>query len=240
MSCDNVQELISLLLDRKLPDGERENVLAHTACCRTCGAHLESMQAMRGALRNLGQPAMPPALSAKLRVLASHEHARQFAGRNISARVDHWYTRVRLAFDNMMRPLAVPFTGGILSAMVVFSLLVPNLSFPHNYSDGPSTIDFTFPDGKVVGATDHTLGPNEPETRLEPVSAIILPGEKAVDLVIDDTGQVRDYSVIRGDLTPDMINVILLSRFTPATYSGQPTWGSIRVVFPHHRRGVRS
>jgi hypothetical protein len=240
MSCENVQELISLLLDRKLPDRERENVLAHTGRCRTCGAHLESIQEIRAALRNLRQPAMPHALSAKLRVLASHEHARKFAGRNLSARVEHWYTRVRLAFDNMMRPLALPFTGGILSAMVVFSLLVPNLSFPHNYADEPSTIDFTFPDGKVVGATDHTLGPNEPETRLEPVSAIILPGEKAVDLVIDDTGQVRDYCVIRGDLTPDMINVILLSRFTPATYSGQPTWGSIRVVFPRHRRGVRS
>jgi hypothetical protein len=240
MSCENVRERISLLLDRKLPAGERENVLAHTGCCRTCGAHLEATQAMRAALRNLGQPAMPLALAAKLRVLASHEQARQFAGRNLSARAEHWYTRVRLAFDNMMRPLALPFTGGILSAMVVFSLLVPNLSFPHNYIDEPGAIDFTLPDGKVVGATDHTLGPNEPETRLEPVSAIILPGEKAVDLVIDDTGQVRDYSVIRGDLTPDMINVILLSRFTPATYSGQPTWGSIRVVFPHHRRGVRS
>jgi hypothetical protein len=241
MSCENVQELISLLLDRKLPDGERENVLAHTGHCRTCGAHLEAMQAMRAALRNMGQPAMPPALSAQLRVLASHERARQFAGRNLSARVDHWSSRVRLAFDNLMRPLALPFTGGILSAMVVFSLLVPNLSFPHNYADDdPSTIDFTFPDGKVVGATDLNLGPNEPETRLEPVSAIILPGERAVDLVIDDTGQVRDYSVTRGPVTPDMVNVILLSRFTPATYSGQPTWGSIRVVFPHHRRGVRS
>jgi hypothetical protein len=51
---------------------------------------------------------------------------------------------------------------------------------------------------------------------------------------------VRYYSVTHGDLTPDMVNVILLSRFTPATYSGQPTWGSIRVVFPRHRRGVRS
>jgi hypothetical protein len=241
MSCRNVQELISsLLLDRKLPDAERENVLAHIECCRACCSHLEAMQAMRAALRSMGQPAIPPVLSAKLRVLASHERARRFAERNLSARLRHWYAFVRLAFDNMMRPLAVPFTGGILSAVLVFSLLVPVLSFPHNYADDPSTIDFTFPDGQVIGATDHTLGPDEPETRLEPVSAIILPGEKAVDLVIDDTGQVRDYSVIRGDLTPDMVNVILLSRFTPATYSGQPTWGTIRVVFPRHRRGVRS
>ena len=194
---------------------------------------------MRDALRGMGYLAVPPALSARLRVLASHERARRLARRDLSARLEHAYASVRLAFDNMMRPLALPFTGGLLSAMLVFSLLVPNLSFPHNYGDEPGMIDidFTFPDGKIVGATDDTLGP---ETRLEPVGASILPGERAIDLVIDDQGQVRDYSVSRGDLTPDMINVILLSRFTPATYSGQPTWGSIRVVFPHHRRGVRS
>src|SRR5438552_1572332 len=234
MSCQNVRELISLLLDRNLPEGERENVLAHTRWCRACGAHLESLQEMRWMLRNVGQPAMPPELSAKLRVLASHERARRLR-RNIHARLDHWLSWIRLAFDNMMRPLAVPFTGGILSAMVVFSLLVPNLSFPHNYGDEPMLIDFTFPDGKVVGAIDDI-------PRLESVNAVLGPEDRAIDLVIDEQGQVRDYSVTRGDLTPDMISVILLSRFTPATYSGQPTWGSIRVVFPHHRRGrgVRS
>jgi len=239
MRCQNAQELISLLLDRNLPEGQRDNVLAHARWCRRCGAHLESAQELRGALRNMAQPAVPPVLSAKLRVLASHDRARRVARRNFSTRLQHGYDNLRLAFDNLMRPFAVPFTGGILSAVVVFSLLVPNLSFPHNYGDEPGMIDidFTFPDGKVVGATDDTLGP---ETRLEPVSASILPGERAIDLVIDEQGQVRDYSVIHGDLTPDMINVILLSRFTPATYSGQPTWGSIRVVFPHHRRGVRS
>lgn len=236
MSCENVQELISLLLDRKLPDGEREKVLAHTRWCRECGAHLEMMQAMRAACLDLAKPAVPRALSDRLRVLASHEHSRQLARMNFAARLQNWSECIRLAFDNLMRPVAVPFTGGIVSALLVFSLLVPNLSFPHNYGYETPTIDFTFPDGEVVGANDDLNVP-----RIEPVSAAIRPDERAIDLVIDDQGQVRDYVVAHGEMTQDMVNVILLSRFTPATYWGQPTWGPIRVVFPHHiRHGVRS
>jgi hypothetical protein len=237
MSCENVQELISLLLDRKLPDGEREKVLAHTRWCRECGAHLETLQEMRAALLAMAPPTMPSALSDRLRVLASHERSRHLGRRSFTSRLQNWSEWIRLAFDNLMRPFALPFTGGIVSALLVFSLLVPNLSFPHNYGDETYTIDYTFPDGAVWGATDDI--DNKP--RIEQVSVWpILPGERAIDLVIDDQGKVRNYVVAHGPLTPDMINVILLSRFTPATYSGQPTWGAIRVVFPHHRRGVRS
>jgi hypothetical protein len=233
MSCENVQELISLLLDGELPEGERETVLAHTRWCRECGAHLETLQQMRVALGHLATPAVPPVLADRLRILASHEHSRFVARMNFATRLQHWSEWIRLAFDNLMRPVAVPFTGGIVSALLVFSLLVPNLSFPHNYGDEAHMIDFTFPDGEVVGTTDDV-------PRIEPVGAALLPGERAIDLVIDDQGQVRDFVVAHGEMTPDMVNVILLSRFTPATYWGQPTWGPIRVVFPRHRRGVRS
>jgi len=236
MRCQNVQELISLLLDRKLPEGEREKVLSHTRWCRECSAHLETLQAMREACLGMRAPAVPPVLSARLRVLASHERSRQVARMSLASRLQHWTDWTRLAFDNMMRPFALPFGGGIVSTFLVFSLLVPNLSFPHNYGDETYTIDFTFPDGAVVGAT----GDVDNDPRIEPLSAPILPGERAIDLVIDDQGKVRGGVVTHGDVTPDMINVILFSRFTPATYSGQPTWGPIRVVFPRHRRGVRS
>jgi hypothetical protein len=236
MSCENVQELISLLLDRELPDGEREKVLAHTRWCRECGAHFETLQEMRAGLLAMAPLAVPPALSDRLRVLASHERSRQVTRMNFATRLQHWSEWFQLAFDNLMRPVAVPFTGGIVSALLVFGLLVPNLSFPHNYGDETRTIDFTFPDGAVVGAT----GDVDNDPRVEPVSRAILPGERAIDLVIDDQGKVRGGVVTHGDVTPDMINVILFSRFTPATYSGQPTWGPIRVVFPRHRRGVRS
>ena len=134
MSCENVQERISLLLDCKLPASEREYVLAHLGTCNRCSDRFESMQLMRASMRDMARPQVPAALSMKLRVLASHECARHVARKNLSTRVANWVTATRLAFDNMMRPFAVPVTGGLLSAFVIFSLLVPSLSFPHNHT----------------------------------------------------------------------------------------------------------
>src|ERR1039457_2743826 len=99
MSCENVQERISLLLDCNLPAAEREYVLAHLDACGKCGQRFESMQDMRASLRDMAQPRVPATLSTQLRVLASHERARLMARRDLSTRLAHWLTSTRLAFD---------------------------------------------------------------------------------------------------------------------------------------------
>ena len=232
MSCENVQERISLLLDCKLPAGDREHVLAHIDECSHCGSRFESMQHMRASLRNMARPAVPPVLGARLRVMASHERARRVARKNLAARVDSWAATVRLAFDNMMRPVAVPFAGGLFSALVLFSVLVPSLSFRHNFGDEPPTAVFTYPDGRIVGQMEYV--------RMEPVSAGSSSNETVLELVIDPTGRVRDFYVSRGKITEDMASVILLSQFNPATIFGQPTWGRVQLVYHHQGRSVRS
>src|SRR3954451_18032395 len=113
MSCEYVQERISLLLDCKLPAGEREHVLAHIDSCRRCGNRFESMQYMRSSLRTMARPAGPAALASQLRVIASHACARQVSRKNFATRVEHAVAAIRLVFDNMMRPFALPFTGGL-------------------------------------------------------------------------------------------------------------------------------
>src|SRR5437588_90887 len=129
MRCDHVREKISLLLDRKLKPGEHGNVLAHMQSCRACHAHFDSLQFMQEGLRTLPSPTVPPSLTDRLRVIASHERARQADRADFASRVRHWAGHLRLAFDNMMRPFAVPVTGGLFSAVVLFSVLVPNLTF---------------------------------------------------------------------------------------------------------------
>src|ERR1035437_4046491 len=114
MSCEYVPKRISLLLDCNLPAGERENVLAHLGAGGKCGERFESMQYMRSSMRDMARPGVPPSLSTQLRVLASHECARRSARRNLSTRLAHWMPATRLAFDNMMRPFAVPVTGRIM------------------------------------------------------------------------------------------------------------------------------
>src|SRR5260370_21332225 len=114
---------------------------------------------MRARLRNMARPPVPASLSTKLRVMASHECAQRVARKNLSPRVANWVTATRLAFDNLMRPFAVPVTGGLLSAFVIFSLLVPSLSFPHSHSYEPplavaaTQVPWGDPGWKIVGAT---------------------------------------------------------------------------------------
>jgi hypothetical protein len=237
MSCENVQERISLLLDCNLPASEREYVLAHLDVCGKCGERFESMQYTRASLRDMARPPVPAALSTRLRVLASHECARRIARKNLSARLAHWVTATRLAFDNLMRPFAVPVTGGVLSAFVMFSLLVPSLSFPHSHSSEPplavATADVQWgdPDGKIVG----TIGTH---AVLESGSALIYGDEVSLTLLIDERGRVQDFYLSGGKLTDEMTSLILLSQFTPATVNGQPTWGLKQVVFTRHRQRI--
>jgi hypothetical protein len=237
MSCENVQERISLLLDCNLPAAEREFVLAHLDACGECGERFESMEYMRASLRDMARPRVPAALSTQLRVMASHECARRIVRKNLSTRLAHGVTATRLGFDNMMRPFAVPVTGGLLSAFVIFSLLVPSLSFRHNHSYEPplavaeTDVQWGNPDGKLMGATaDHA--------RLLPGSALIDGNEVSLTLLIDERGRVQDFYLSGGELTYEMKNVIMFSQFTPATAGGQPAWGLKQVVWGrgHHLR----
>jgi len=237
MSCEYVQERISLLLDCKLPAGEREHVLAHIDSCRRCGNRFESMQYMRSSLRTMARPAVPAALASQLRVIASHACARQVSRKNFATRVEHAVAAIRLVFDNMMRPFALPFTGGLLSALVIFSVLVPSLSFRHSHSDEPPLaaampdVQWGDPDGELAGAS-------ATHTWLEPANALIYGNQVCLTLVIDDRGRVRDYYLSGGELTDEMKSLILLSQFRPATVNGQPAWGLKQVVFTrgHHLR----
>ena len=228
MSCENVQKRISLLLDRKVPARERESMLAHIGACRACGTRFDMMKNQVVLVRALGQPSIPADLKARLSVLASHECARALVRGSLSARVRAWASRVDLSFQNLMRPVALPFTGGVLSTLLIFMLLVPNLSFSHN-TGGPEF--YTAPAGKMVtNPWDQIADADDDFPRIESPNAAPSDYYNVVDLTIDKTGRVVDWSVLRGVLTPDMESIIMLGRFQPATVFGVPTEGTIRVV----------
>jgi len=234
MSCQNVQEQISLMLDRQLAQEEWEQSLTHIQSCRQCGAHFESMRQMRAGLRGMAQALPPAKLAARLRVLASHEHARRTAHASLSARFRTWATDGRLFFDNLMRPFAVPVTGGLFTALVLFSFLLPTLNpFRRGVFDEPPLAIVTDPDGEIVGASKEPL-------RLQSGSATITGNEVSLVLIIDERGHVQDYYLSGGELTDEMNSLIMFSRFTPATIDGQPTWGLKQVVFPPAHRRLRS
>ena len=142
---------------------------------------------------------------------------------SLSARMDYWASRARLSFDNLMRPLALPFAGGALMALVTFSVLVPSLSFPHNFGDQswfkPAIPESDYVPGVVHGAVVVRSDIEVPE------------GVNAVELTIDEQGKVRDYSVARGYLSPDLQSIIMLPPpFQPATVLGLPIPSKVKVI----------
>jgi len=229
MSCDNVQERVSSILDRTNAAAERENVLAHIESCRDCSAYLETQQTMRTALRNLNSPPAPPDLAAQLSVLASHERERRLTRVSFAARLRAWNSRVQLVFDNLMRPLAFPFAGGLVSSIMIFGLLVPSLTFQHVFAD---QVLFTYADGEVVviGPNGSYMSTDESENapRLQRADAVAPETANVVELTIDQSGRVSDWSVARGELTQDLTNIIMFGQFSPATNLGVPIQSKLK------------
>ena len=243
MSCENVKELISLLPDGRMPRAERETVLAHTAVCRECGAHLETVQTQRAILRKMARTPIPADLTARLKVVASHERERQLARANIGVRVRRIANQIDLAFENLMRPVALPVTGGLVSALLLFGLMMPSLSFAHKTSGHESYADAvpeqlsradifpaTFPTGQLVTNPYGQEDSDDDSPRIEPVDSTPSDFLNIVDLTIDENGKVVDWTVVKGVVTADMKSVILLSTFEPATRMGVATSGKIRMV----------
>jgi len=232
MSCENVTELISSLVDYRLPAGERDRLMAHLNSCTACSATLESMQQLRTDLRKMGAP-VPARLQQKLRTMASYERVRQLSRASFASSPRSWLSDLQLTLENMMRPTFLPFAGGLLSAALAFGLLVPNLSFSHRFGDGPSTQIFTVPDGVVVGAV------GEPP-RIEPADAVGSDYQTVLELTVDNTGRVTDYEVTRGQLTPELKDLIMFSNFTPATFFGRRTTAKVKIFYGKLSIGMRS
>jgi hypothetical protein len=223
MSCENVQPLISSLVDRRVAGEQREEALAHLDTCRACNAEYESIRTQRSALRSLAAPPVPAMLQGRLQVLASHERARRLACITWAARFENWRGITRLKLGNLMRPVALPVAGGLVSALLMFAALIPSVTYAHFSTIEPPSPVFTDPDGQLVGEGEFP--------KLERAIGPALNGKVIVLLTIDDRGHVQNYTVMQGAITPEVQNLILFSQFTPATMFGKPTWGQIRVIF---------
>jgi hypothetical protein len=139
-----------------------------------------------------------------------------------------------------MRPVALPFGGGLVSALVLFSILVPSLTFQHDEADAGLVID---PYGQVVVVTSSGVFATDSRAdlpKIEPTYASYPEDAIVVWMAIGENGKVQGYSVEKGRLTDDMISIISLSKFMPATVLGVPTPGLVKMVQRVPRRTIRS
>ncbi len=171
---------------------------------------------VRQVLRNLPVRMPPPQLRTALRVIASKERQRL-----LSRRIDT-RDRLNLFFTNLMRPLALPFAGSILSAIALFALCLMPM-YPLR-GDDSSDVPTGLSTEATVKSTAAIGGGGV--------------GEVVVDVMVDEAGRMVDYKIVSGfnRLTTEQVrrnleNQLIFTEFKPGTHFGQPAPGKIRLSF---------
>jgi len=194
-------------------------VRAHLEQCGECDLHRAEVRSVRTGLKHLPQVTVSPLLATRLRVVASRERSRQALRRDLAARFEDLRSRVKLTFDNLLRPLALPAAGGLLASFLCFGVIVDTLHVHPEWSDD-------IPVGLFTQVTIDDLSPFSVSGK-----------DVLVQLTIDQNGRVSDFEVPQGTTSPDEIqeigNLVLCSSFNPATAFGQPVTGKILVNIHH-------
>lgn len=171
-----------------------------------------SDESVRRALTSLPVADAPPELSARLRVIASHERERQL-GRFT------WWERWSLSMNHLLKPLAVPAAGGLLSTALLFGAMVDTLNVQQYLAKD-------VPLGIYTQPTVQNLSPFGGSG-----------SDLIVEVTLDAQGRVTDYSIPGGKMSAEQLrqvgNLILFSTFLPATAYGRPVSGKILVALRH-------
>jgi hypothetical protein len=176
---------------------------------------------LRRALRSLPARIPPAGLTTSLRVIASRERKRFLEHRTWRQAMLTWYENLSVRAGEMIRTAALPVAGGLVSAVVLFSTwLVPTYPVLANSgSDVPTELST--------------------EATVQQTAATGLTSGDAVDVTINDQGRVVDISFVGGPgAQPSSAhrhetveNLLLFTRFSPATEFGHPMPSKIRLYF---------
>jgi hypothetical protein len=172
-------------------------------------------------LRRLPARVPPVGLTTSLRVIASRERQRRLERRTWRHALATWYGRTCMAANEVMRTLALPFAGGVVSAIVLFSAwLVP--TYPLHASGGV--------DVPTMLTTEASLKSGAPTG--------VSRGDVVVEVTVNGEGRMTDYDIVSvsgavalqdATVCRRLENFLDYSLFVPATAFGQPTAGKVRV-----------
>lgn len=148
--------------------------MAHLAECQACSSYFEQVTTIRSVLNGLPEPAMPSGLQTRLKVIASRE--RSSVVESHGSRVQAIWARWKFRLSEMMRPLALPATGGLLSAVLLFGTFVLMI--------GTTT--------QIVSYEIPLCGDNS-EPSLLPIALRSNP--VVLSMTLDGSGRIADYAI---------------------------------------------
>jgi hypothetical protein len=213
MTCSKVRTWLSAMYDCRLREPERAAVVLHLADCANCRRLDHEMRSVSMALKEATPKRPPLDLTYRLRVLASHERVRMLKGSD-------WWATVRFRLNQILRPLAVPAAGGILSSLLFFAILTPSFTV-HAANRRNDVPVWLYTQVSIVNPSPFGFNGRD----------------IMVEVTVDETGAVSDLSVPGGKLTKDemsnVANFVLFTSFKAATAFGQPVSKKVLLNLTH-------
>jgi len=187
---------------------------------------------MKPMLQSLPRLSPPKELQAQLSVLASRHAQRRRRFASVRALASYVGEELLLLFNNLARPYAVPCAGGIVSALFLFGLVAPTFAVKRNISaDVPTAISTQ---ASLQFALAFHLGEGAEFDEI------------VVDVTTDEEGRVTGFSVPDNQaaardrtVLKNLESTLLYTKFTPATFFGQPATGRTRITIRRNSVDVR-
>jgi ferric-dicitrate binding protein FerR (iron transport regulator) len=221
MDCQQVRLTLSAFQDGRVLDDERRAIEQHLAGCAACAERLEQLELVRQSLRSLPRRPVPPRVQFALRSLASKEAARRRYYAGLRGALRAFGERASLWANNLMRPVALPAAGGLVSAVFLFTLVLTN--FQGIVREHPNDVPLAVVTAPTVRSVLFDLSDDS---------------EVTLDVFVDEQGRVLDFvipesfgSVATHEMRRRLAATLLMTYFNPATAFGQPVSGWVRVKF---------
>jgi hypothetical protein len=214
MKCSQAKSLLSPYLDGVLTGTQMLALGSHLDSCRICAREYDALCRTQQLLVSVGRKKAPEDLALKLRLAISREVAQ--------SRQPYWAGwRVRL--DNILQAFMVPATAGLLSAVVMFGLLMGFLAVPLPVKSADVPLAFS----TSPQLEESAFGTNFDSMKDDSI---------VIEAYVDSNGRVQDYRVLSNpenpkDLPSQVKNMLIFTTFRPATFMGRPTAGTAVVSF---------
>jgi hypothetical protein len=237
MDCAAARELLPGYLDGALP--ERSGAQTHARLgrhldeCVACRMELQRYRALSRMLAGVRPPAPPAELGVAIRAAVSRVRVNS----GFSGRMRRCKTRLELILDNILEPLALPASGGLVAALVVFGIVYQFLGagLPLRAARADSPTNLLQPARLEAMAGFETASLSQADRAGEQHGLL-------VEATVNAEGQAVDYRVLSGQVDAAMRRqldqVVLFSRFRPQLNFGRPTSGG-RVVLSFSQIRVR-
>jgi Putative zinc-finger len=211
--CGAMQTTFSEYLDGRVTGREMQRIAAHVDRCPECAREWSALRRNQHALASLGPVPEPDDMVLRIRVAVSRERARRSRGA---------LAGMGLAWRNTLGPFLLQAAAGFASAV----LLLGTVTFLVGMFTQPERAQAT-KDVPLGNATAPRLlyflggpGGDEIDASSNPV---------VVEAYVNSEGTVYDYRIVSGPddaATKSQVeNMLVLSRFEPARFFGQPVRG---------------